>query len=369
MQRVLIVNCFETYEHRVDLLYRFFTKKGYQAKVITSDWLHMHKCLRQTCPKDYEMLHVRAYNKNLSVQRLLSHYEFSVKAQKKMEEYSPDLLWVLIPPNSLVKAAAEYKKRHPEVNVIMDLIDMWPETMPIHRFKKLPPFINWQKLRDNNLQYADEVVTECALFQTILGGKCAAEKMHTLYLARENGFVASNPQLPDDRIALCYLGSINNIIDIPCISRIIQEIDCPVDLHIIGDGEKRQTLIDEASQAGANVIYHGKIYNQEEKQRILDQCHFGLNIMKNSVFVGLTMKSMDYFECGIPIINNIKGDTWDFVANHQLGMNLERFEQIDSKDLFEMANRRLEVQDFFRRYFTYAAFCEQLDAMLQVLDQ
>lgn len=368
-RRVLIVNCFETYEHRADLLNVYFRDRGCQVKIITSDWLHMHKTVRQTCPENYEMVHVNPYRKNLSPQRLMSHHGFAQAARKKMEEFQPDLLWVLIPPNSLAKTAAQYKKNHPKVKLVMDFIDMWPETMPISRFKNLPPFSNWKMLRDQSVGASDLVTTECRLYHEILENVCEKENLHTLYLAREVELLPAEAELEQDKISLCYLGSINNIIDIPCIGQIIGRFDQPVELHIIGDGEKRQELIDTASASGAEVIYHGKIYDAEEKRRILNRCHFGLNIMKSSVFVGLTMKSMDYFEYGLPIINNIRGDTWDFVAEYRLGMNLDRFTQADSEELFEMANRRLEVQDFFRRNFTYAAFCEQLDAMLQVLDQ
>ena len=70
-------------------------------------------------------------------------------------------------------------------------------------------------------------------------------------------------------------------------------------------------------------MYHGKIYDAKEKQKIFDQCHYGLNIMKASVFVGLTMKSMDYFEAGLPVINNIHGDTWDIIEREKIGVNLK----------------------------------------------
>ena len=33
------------------------------------------------------------------------------------------------------------------------------------------------------------------------------------------------------------------------------------------------------------------------------------------------MKSMDYFEGGLPIINNIKGDTWEAVVRFKVGLN------------------------------------------------
>ena len=46
--------------------------------------------------------------------------------------------------------------------------------------------------------------------------------------------------------------------------------------------------------------------------------------MKKSVCVGLTMKSIDYFEFGLPIINNIKGDTWNAVEEYGIGINYRR---------------------------------------------
>jgi len=255
MRRVLIVNCFETYEHRAELLRVHFWQLGCEVKIITSDWLHMGKAVRQTCPEDYEMLHVKPYYKNLSPQRLISHYGFAQAALEKMEQFAPDLLWVFIPPNSLAKAAARYKKSHPDVKLVMDFIDMWPETMPISRFKSLPPFSNWRDLRDCYVDHADMLVTECDLYQTLLS-KVTGKPMCTLYLARETSPMVSNPDLPEDRVALCYLGSINNIIDIPCVAQILKAIEGTVELHIIGDGEKRQELIDAASAAGADVIYH-----------------------------------------------------------------------------------------------------------------
>lgn len=363
-RRVLIVNCFETYEHRADLLDAYFRGQGCQVTIITSDWLHMNKTVRQTCPQNYEMLHVKPYYKNLSPQRLISHHGFAQAAFEKMEEFRPDLLWVFVPPNSLAKFSARYKKAHPEVMLVMDFIDMWPETMPIPLFKGLPPFSNWRNLRDDYVRYADAVVTECALYQTILGKKCAPERMHTLYLARKSQGAVSKPRLPEDRIALCYLGSINNIIDIPCIAEIIRSIDGKVDLHIIGDGEKRRELVDEATKAGANVIFHGKIYDPQEMQAIFDQCHFGLNIMKESVFVGLTMKSVDYFKYGIPIINNIKGDTWKFVETRKIGVNVFAGQSI-SRETVDRSNRcRGNVRAFFLEHFTEDEFGKRVSEIL-----
>ena len=46
--------------------------------------------------------------------------------------------------------------------------------------------------------------------------------------------------------------------------------------------------------------------------------------MKESVRVGLTMKSVDYFCYGLPLINNIQGDTWKLIRQYGIGVNCGR---------------------------------------------
>ena len=364
---VVIVNCFETLEHRVELLRRYFLQQGKRVHVITSDWEHFHKRTRNQCPEGYELIHVRPYNKNMSVDRLRSHHQFAQKVQARLEEINPKLIWTFVPPNSLAECTAIYKENHPKVKLVMDLMDMWPETMPIPGVKTLPPFSQWRELRDEWVGRADAVVTECNLFQKPLEGKCDPEKMHTLYLAREWSDMTGKVNPPADRIALCYLGSINHIIDIACIGKIIRSLGTAVDLHIIGDGEKRKALIDTAKKAGANVIFYGKVYDRVEKQKIMDQCHAGLNIMKKSVFVGLTMKSMDYFECGIPIINNIKGDTWNFVDECGIGINITEDVAIGAEQIMRLQDIRNQVHEFGKARFDVAVFNENLDRITSAL--
>ena len=320
-----ILNAFDTYEHRVDLLYHAFIKQGHCVKVWESDYRHIEKKYRDDEKTDFQFIHANAYKKNFSVQRLWSHYKLSKDVEKLLEQEAEqiDLLWVLIPPNSFAKAAAQLKRKYNHIKLVFDLIDLWPETMPIAKIKDFWPFSMWKGLRDNYLCEGDHIVTECNLYRTVLQKQLAQKECTTLYLARAVGENVSVPNLPADRINLCYLGSINNIIDIPAIERIVKKVieNIPVSLHIIGDGEKREELIETIQSTGADVVYHGKLYDKMDKQKVFDQCHYGLNIMKENVCVGLTMKSMDYFEAGLPIINNIHGDTWDAVKQEGIGIN------------------------------------------------
>lgn len=322
--KVVILNCFETNENRVQVIYDFFSNKSNEVIIVQSDFKHILKSHRNDEKDNHIFVKSKPYYKNLSINRLISHYRFSKDSIRIIEKENPDLLYVIFPPNSLAKFASKYKRHNQNVKLIFDIMDLWPETMPIGKVKKFPPFTFWGELRDRSLKYADLVITECDLYQSVLGDVLKDLKVETLHLAKREINVVSNPQLSEDEIHLAYLGSINNIIDIPKIKELIKTIRevKPVTLHIVGDGESKNELINAAEISGAIVEYHGKIYDSQEKQDIFDGCHFGLNIMKNSVCVGLTMKSIDYFQHGLPIINNIPADTAEIVEKYEVGINV-----------------------------------------------
>ena len=362
--KVCIINCFDTYEHRADLLHEYFKKHGAQVSIYTSDFRHIDKCQRHNYRVGYTYFHAIPYYKNISIVRLFSHIILAKNIFNEIKRQNYDLIWVMLPPNSLAQEAAKYKKNHMKVKMVYDLLDLWPETMPISKMKTLPPFLIWKNLRDNNLDMADAIVTECNLYHRKLPDRIQ-NKIYTVYLARKIKKFHPRIELPENKIALCYLGSINNIIDICGIVVLINKIKkCkPVEFHIIGDGEKRDELIMSCKKAGADVIFHGKIFQNEKKQDIFNKCHYGLNYMKNTVVVGLTMKSMDYFEAGLPIINNIHGDTWDIIANNKLGFNSDNLSSIIDYDI----SLRKNVRNYFEDNFSVDAFERNIDYTLKAV--
>lgn len=373
MMKAVIVNCFDTYEDRIDLVHHFLKDKGYDVTVIQSDFRHFKKVHRTTSKEDFVFVKSKPYYKNLSVARLSSHYIYARDAFRLVEGIKPDLLYVVVPPNSLAKFAAGYKRKFESVKLIFDLIDLWPETMPIGKVKELPPFTFWRLMRDNSLKFADFIITECDLYQMVLKDVLKGLKVETVYLARKEIDVVSQPVFKEEEIHLCYLGSINNIIDIPKIKNIVAAINeiKPTTLHIIGDGENKETLINEVLAAGCNVEYYGKIYDFHKKQEIFDKCQFGLNIMKDTVCVGLTMKSIDYFQAGLPIINNIQADTADIVEKCNTGINVvdKNIKNIASKvanaSNAELVDMRVNTKQVFNNMFSFKAFNNKLHNVIK----
>lgn len=359
---IVIVDCFDTWEHRVDLLYDAFINEGHVTKCLLSDFKHFDKVYRTDQKQGFKFFHAQGYKKNISINRVFSHMRLARDIFAYIDKHADeiDVLWVLAPPNVFVRYAARIKKKHKHIRLIVDLIDLWPETMPLGNIKEF--LFSWKKLRDNSLQYADIIVTECNLYRDVLSKAIDKKSAETLYLARENKGYTSCLKLDKERVSLCYLGSINNIIDIDGIVRVINTClkKRETTLHIIGDGEKKKELVRKVKATGAEIIDHGKVYDQTIKQQIFDSCHYGLNMMKDTVCVGLTMKSIDYFEYGLPIINNIKGDTWEIVEKYGCGVNVDLNGKINA-DSFEIGvvdneTLRIKSRAFFEEALTADVF-------------
>ena len=356
---ICIITAFDTNEPRAELLKRSFLEGGHSVIVLVSDWKHIDKIKRVEAKEGFRLFHAIPYYKNLSVRRIMSHINLSRKIFEYVDRHHNeiDLLWVIFPPNTFVKDAAKIKEKYPDIRLVLDANDYWPETMPVEKIKNLWSLAYWRELRNNHINTADYVITECRLFEDNLKPVLKDTPSKTIYLARDIERPVLPQALPEDRINLCWLGAINNIIDIPKINEVIENISKykPVTLHIIGRGENLDELVNSARAGGAAVLYHGVIYDQKEKKDILDQCHYGLNIMKDSVVVGLTMKSLDYFAAGLPILNTIKADTWDFTEKEKIGFNIQPsldYEQVVNYDI----SLRTHTADFYMNTFTYPVF-------------
>lgn len=361
--KAIIVCSSYSYLERTELLREAYEGKGYDTTVIMTDFIHAGKKYVEEKKEGYIFVKTKPYYKNISPKRLYSHYKFAKDAFSKVDEFEPDLLHVLIPANSLAKEAEKYKKEHPNVKLYLDFIDLWPETMPIHRFKNTLPFQVWKNLRDKNLERADAIYCECDLYKDVLG-VTDNKRYKTLYWAKRNDGEETHPNLSEEHIDLCYLGSINNIIDMNLIVEMCKEIAQykSVTIHIIGEGEKKEEFLQMLRENQVDTCDYGAVYDEKKKQKIFDRCHFGLNIMKSTVCVGLTMKSLDYFRAQLPIINSIKGDTTLFVEEYKIGFNdyKDYVKVINQLKLEDYLNMRKNVKKLYEEKFTKSAFFREI---------
>lgn len=305
-----------------------YIKKGYDVIYVTSDFDHMTKKRYYFNEyKNSKQLHVISYKKNLSISRILSHLMFSYKTFYMLLACKPELVYVEVPNNSLVKSSAKYKKIN-NAEIIVDVFDMWPESMPVKTKNMIVNwgFDIWRNFRNKNLKFADQIWIECDYYRELLSAQKINLPMETKYLTLENAETSIETKVSEDEIDLCYLGSINNIIDISLIEKIVSEFakNKRTRIHIIGDGERKDEFLDILKKNSIEIIDHGKVYEIDKLQEIFDQCWFGINVLREDLAIGITMKSISYFRGGLPIINTVQGDTSRFVEECNIGINVDR---------------------------------------------
>lgn len=366
--KALVLTCFESNEERLRLVVKSLKEKEFEVVSYTSNFSHIRKSFRTNIPEGLNIINTKPYQKNLSIQRLYSHYNFAKEAFKIVRQEKPDLLYVLAPCNSLVKEAYKYKKEN-KVKLIIDIIDMWPESLPISKkIKNLLPFKLWKSYRSKYLNCADRLISECNLYKEILN-KEYNNKIDTLYWAREQDTIKYDLNL-DDSLSLLYIGSINNIINVDLMVKIITNYKNPVTLHIIGDGENKDEMLDKLKKV-CSVIYHGPIYDVEKKKEIFSKCHAGLNLYKNGLYIGLTVKSIDYFNFGLPIINNIIGDTSEFVKRYNVGINVNEETILDFEEIKKMRIFNENIYKLYEDNFTDKTFvnkCKEIIDEVNCID-
>ena len=305
-----------------------YIKKGYDVIYVTSDFDHMTKKRYYFNEyKNSKQLHVISYKKNLSISRILSHLMFSYKTFYMLLACNPEFVYVEVPNNSLVKSSAKYKKIN-NAEIIVDVFDMWPESMPVKTKNMIVNwgFDIWRNFRNKNLKFADQIWIECDYYRELLSAQKINLPMETKYLTLENAETSIETKVSEDEIDLCYLGSINNIIDISLIEKIVSELakNKRTRIHIIGDGERKDEFLEILKQNSIEIIDHGKVYEIDKLQEIFNQCWFGVNVLREGLAIGITMKSISYFRGGLPIINTVQGDTSRFVEECNIGINVDR---------------------------------------------
>ena len=361
--KIDIITCFESNEERLNYIYDACLSRNFEVKAISSDFSHIRKQKRTDLSDRITYLETRPYSRNMSVRRMLSHYIFAKNAFTYIENAKPDLIWLIAPANSLIMRAKQYKAKHPEVKLIIDIIDMWPESLPLNTDKSLFPFSLWRNLRSKNIFCADHLVTECDFYHEILKKEYDGP-ITTIYWARDNSDVINDPKYDDD-LNLIYIGSINNIIDTKKIRDIVSKCNKKIKFHIIGEGEKTDRFINELSGI-CEVKYYGAVREENRKCEIFNKCHAGINIYHDNLYIGFTTKCIDYFEHGLPIINNIKGDTWKMVMDNDAGINISDKIEIDWDLLMKQRSNFQQIVELYNKNFTKDVF---MNKCLKVIDE
>lgn len=356
--KAVIIDTFNYFDFRTKYVYDELTACGCDVTMFVSDFEHLTKSKRSECRKDTVFLPTKPYFKNISLRRMQSHVDFAKQVYRHLCQLEPDFIYCLLPVNSLAKRVHMYKRSHKNTKVFFDIYDLWPESLPAGQMiKKL--LFPWRNLRDKHLRCADKIFLECSYYKKYLPDCFDYTVAYLCKKKREVSFKHIN----DDTIRFLYLGSINNIIDINGIVKMLSKINKlrAVCLEIVGGGEAENELIDKLESADVPFVSHGRIFDESEKDEIVSRCHFGINIYKKGLCIGLTMKSLDYFCRGLPIINSNINDTENIINQTKCGINVdENITESIEKAVNEWEEMHGNCLNAYERFFSEDTFKNML---------
>lgn len=371
-KKALLISCFDWYQDRLKYIEEYLETVGYSVKILISDFNHIEKSYsdKYKSLKQIQYVHVPQYKRNISVKRLMSHKYFALEVVSIIKKERPALIYCLIPPNSLAKEIAGIKSVI-GFKLIFDVIDLWPESFPWGN-ASLYPFVQWRKLREDSLTTAEKIVLECKYYAKVFKN-IEADKLEVVRLIMKPLEEVTEYEPFTEDICLGYLGSINSLIDIDKICEVVKEMKKTgtVCVRIVGEGEQRKKFLQSLENLGVSVRYYGKLFDEKKLQYILGNCHFGINIYKTNVKIGLTIKSVDYFRMGIPILSTIAGDTESLIEQYKAGINLNKIDiscigKIMEQFVKEPDVGRANARRLFDEMFSSIRVWERLEFLKQL---
>ena len=332
--KMAVISATNHYNERAKEIINFH-KNEYDVTYVTSDFDHIRKERYKCNVENSVQLHVIAYYKNISVERIMSHILFSVKTLFLLMKIKPEKVYAEIPNNTLALTMSLYKL-FSKCELIFDVFDMWPESFPNKSQNVLFKIAmdGWRWTRNGFLKNADQVWIECDYYRELLALQGIDIPMQTHYLVKTAKPLKMNFQIETEKMNIVYVGSINNVTDVNLIVDLLAKIQQKQDvvLHLVGAGETLDDLTKRLREKNVEVICYGIVYEQNELQCIFDKCSFAINIIKEDLAIGITMKSVTYFMGGMPILNTVPGDTEKFVKQENVGVNIYRENLDDSID-------------------------------------
>lgn len=381
MKRIITIAAFghdvrENTNERGASFVRAFKNAGFAITHISTDFDHAHKDYIDVKAEEnvegikVEHLHVVAYKKNLSIQRIISHLQFAWKLGKYLNSLKelPDYIYCVTPTSTSAYVAGKFCKKH-KIPFIIDIIDVWPDSLiPIYKTKLISIATSpWSYISHQGYKMADFICGESIKYAEHVHNYNPNVPWMPIYLGVnrtkvKNLIDASLVNVPEKKapIRLCYGGDLGNsygfdgILNALCY---IQDKGIDYEMYFVGEGDKHRYIADFAKQHNLNITITGKL-PYGDYLKYLTSCDIAFNAFVANTKVVHSYKFNDYMATGNVVLNNLKGETADMVDKYKIGLNYS--DEIAGEVLYEMCSNWTHYQSFKNNIETFVN--EVLDA-------
>jgi len=341
-RKIILVSLFvytgEDDNIRINTIYDLL-KVNNDVSIITTDFNHRikqkHTIINSN--RNIELIKVPEYKRNIGLKRFYSHGIFACKLYKYLKgiKQKPDIVYCIVPTISSGYACSVYCKKN-KIPFAVDVIDLWPESFVT--LTPLPWFFSiltypWKMLASYVYGIADKLFAESIEYAKIAQKSNRKTTALPVYLGTDNEkyqklIANSSVQIlkPENEIWICYAGGLGNSYDFNVILEAFKSIIKAkyenVKLLFIGGGIKADEILAFIKKNNLPAIITGFL-SYADFLKYLSLCDIALNPFLINTKVVHSYKFNDYISAGLAIVNNLKGETSEFIIKHDIGLNFD----------------------------------------------
>ena len=342
-------------------LARILAARGHDVTWWSSTWSHRRKAgrtpplgIREDEGFAVRLVATRPYEKNVSLARLRSHASFGRTFERLANESlasgqleRPDIILASLPPLEGPEAAVRLSRRV-DATLIVDLMDLWPETFA--RLLPGPAFIRgpleklllggMQRRRAAVIAAADAVSAAThAYADAALRGAAASLPRHVCYVGAYKEEFPPPPRLIDPvppgggvaaapetfaPVRCVYSGSLGTGQDLQTLvaaARSLSAAGTRAVIHIAGTGPLEAMLrAAAATLRGSCVLQVHGLLSRADYVSLVAGCDIGLVLVKPESLVAVPYKACDYAAAGLALVNPLPGELQALIDAHEAGV-------------------------------------------------
>jgi glycosyltransferase involved in cell wall biosynthesis len=361
-------------EYRSTMIARAFEKAGHETIWWVSNFEHRSKTFRSNGWRDIQvtpgfrirMVPSTGYTSHISLGRIRHERTFAKRVRERALDCDPPHVIILAEPALFVSRPVLDLVCRWHVNLVLDILDLWPELFHI----LLPKSLSWAgKIifsplycrRAALLRRADAIVAVSRDYLAVAQRIAPDIRVEVVYCGVDVNAIrkfTSGPafvpevlgfrEKPVGEIWAIYAGTLGNNYDIRTILKVAEMLESqnlPIRILIAGDGPlKREVTSFIASRNLSKTVYLGTV-SVDLLTRVYGLCDMALSTYVAGSPVAIPTKAYDYLAAGLPLINSLERDLGDLVRAQHIGL---QYLAENPRSLYE-AILKLTVNTHLRR--------------------
>jgi glycosyltransferase involved in cell wall biosynthesis len=315
----------------------------------TTDFEHQRKKWINDIPNGFIILKSYIqYKKNISIARLFNHFLLSLSLMRLLmkQRIKADVILVSYPTIWISFIAVLYAKKN-NIKVIVDVRDKWPDIFLIHPslYIVLWPLFLMKKFI---FKYCNQLISISPEYYKWAVPNKLIDNGYILPLAQPEVTQVQRKILLNNPIKLLFVGSLGTTYNLEMILKLddilIQE-KILFQIQVCGDGPRKEWLNEKISNR-KNIEMCGWL-DKNELQKKFNEAHFGLMLYYPNSPQGWPNKLIEYMANGLPMINTLKGESWNLIEKEKLGIN---FQYDDIVELVNWLKYLINTENAYKSY-------------------